>query len=216
MPRPSETALRSRARSLIEAMTERARWIYAIPRSSVDASRSVLEDAGFALEETDQASRVWRLAPKIGDGRCSFVLFDSADLDVAFVEATGSDAPPALAKLLEHSGFYAQSTLLGTALDVSDPEAGKALRTLAHMIVSWDEDWSDLFLLHLASPDPVARHEAALALTVAVMVARDLGPAERLLDEALRRETFPKLRATFEETIRVVQGFSGAPVAAAP
>ena len=67
------------------------------------------------------------------------------------------------------------------------------------MVVAWDEDWSDLFLLHLASPDPVVRHDATLALTVAVMVARDAGPAPALLEEAIRREKFPKLKETMRE-----------------
>jgi len=59
---------------------------------------------------------------------------------------------------------------------VRDPEATKALRTLAHMVVAWDEGLGDLFLLHLAAPDPVVRHDATVALTVAVMVARAAGP----------------------------------------
>jgi len=53
-----------------------------------------------------------------------------------------------------YRGLLRQSTLLGTAADVRDPRPPKALRTLAHMVVAWDEDWGDLFLLHLAAPDP--------------------------------------------------------------
>ena len=99
------------------------------------------------------------------------------------------------------------------AIDVRDPEAPKALRTLAHMVVAWDEDWSDLFLLHLASPDPVARHEAAMGLTIATMVTRDAGPAIALLEEAKRREKFPKLKDTLDEAIQVISGLTGGPVA---
>jgi hypothetical protein len=128
------------------------------------------------------------------------------------VEAAGPDAPPLLAEILDRAGFYAQSTLLGTALDVHDPEAPKALRTLAHMVVGWDEDWSDLFLLHLAAPDPVVRHDAVVALSVAVMVAHDAGPAPALLDEAIRREKFPKLAETMREALNLVQGVTGGPV----
>ena len=97
-----------------------------------------------------------------------------------------------------------------------DEEAGKALRTLAHMVVAWDEDWSDLFLLHLAAPDPVARHEATLALTVAVMVAHDAGPAPALLEEAIKREKFPKLKDTMSEALNVVRGVTGGPVELKP
>src|SRR3954451_11988239 len=120
------------------------------------------------------------------------------------IEGAGGDAPPVLADVLEKTAFYAQSTLLGTALDVRDPEAPKALRTLAHMVVGWDEDWSDLFLLHLASPDPVVRHDAVVALTVAVMVARDRGPAPELLAEAATRESYPKLKETIDDARRVI------------
>ena len=114
------------------------------------------------------------------------------------------------------AGFYAQSTLLGTAADVRDPEAPKALRTLAHMVVTWDEDWGDLFLLHLAAPDPVVRHDATVALTVAVMVAHEAGPAPALLEEALRREKFPKLKQTMTEALDLVRGLTGGAVQAKP
>jgi hypothetical protein len=132
------------------------------------------------------------------------------------VEATGPEAPEGLAKVLDHTGFYAQSQLWKTALDVADAEAPKALKTLAHMVVAWDEDWSDLFLLHLASPDPVVRHDAAMAHTTATLVARDPGPALRLLEEAKQREKFPKLRATLDEAIQVISGLHGGPIALKP
>jgi hypothetical protein len=128
------------------------------------------------------------------------------------VSASGASVVPVLSKVLDQTGFYAQSQLLRTALDVQDHEASKALRTLAHMVVVWDEDWSDLFLLHLASPDPVARHEAVLAVTLAGMVARDPGPAMALLGEALRRETYPKLAETMREAVGTLGASTGGPV----
>jgi hypothetical protein len=213
MPRPTETALRGRARALLEAMTERARWIYALPRHEGPAAvRAAALAKGLRCEEEEAGAA--RFADEAG--ALSLVTFDSAELDIALVEAAGSDAPPLLAEILEKTGFYAQSTLLGTALDVKDAEAPKALRTLAHMVVAWDEDWSDLFLLHLASPDPVVRHDAVLALTVAVMVAHDAGPAPDLLDEAIRREKFPKLKDTMTEALNVIRGLTGGPVEVAP
>jgi hypothetical protein len=213
MPRPTETALRGRARALLEAMTERARWIYALPRAEAPAAvRAVALARGLRCEEEDAGAGTARFVDE--KATASLVTFDSAELDVLLVEAAGPEAPGALADILDKTGFYAQSTLLGTALDVKDEEAPKALRTLAHMVVAWDEDWSDVFLLHLASPDPVVRHDAVVALTVAVMVARDAGPAPELLEEAIRREKFPKLKDTMTEALDVVRGVTGAPVEA--
>jgi hypothetical protein len=213
MPRPTETALRGRARMLLEAMTERARWIYAIARGEgPEAVRAVAEAKGLRCEGEEAGAA--RFANE--SGSASLVTLDSETLDVAIVEAAGPDAPPILAEILERVGFYAQSTLIGVALDTRDPEAPKALRTLAHMVVAWDEDWSDLFLLHLAAPDPVVRHDAVIALTVAVMVARDAGPAPALLEEAIERETFPKLKETMTEALGVVQAVTGGPVELRP
>lgn len=242
MPVPSETALRGRARTIIEAMTERTRWIYAVPQdpglkkaarpaaaeggaggaagAASAASEgamlihTILEAEGLRCEERDAGAGVARYS---NEGRTiAFVVFDSADLEVVLVEASGGDAPPILAKVLDKTGFYAQTQLLRTALDVRDQEAAKSLKTLAHMVVAWDEDWSDLFLLHLASPDPVVRHEAALSVSVATMVARDAGPAVELLSEAIRRESFPKLRDTLKEALNLVQGTTGGPVEIKP
>jgi hypothetical protein len=210
---PTETALKGRARALLGAMTERARWMYAVPRDEGElaTARAILEGDGFHLEDSDEKAHTFRFAgPR---DTAAFVLFDSAELEVLLIEATGADAPETLAKILERTGFYAQSQLLKTAIDVRDPEAPKALRTLAHMVVAWDEDWSDLFLLHLASPDPVARHEAAMGLTIATMVTREAGPAIALLEEAKRREKFPKLAETLDEAIQVISGLTGGPVA---
>jgi len=215
MPRPTETALKGRARSLLEAMTARARWIYAIPRElGAQAVRPIALAKGLRCEDEDAKAGAARFS---NDSQtASLVTLDSADLEVMLIEARGPDAPPILADILEKTGFYAQSTLLGAALDVRDAEAPKALRTLAHMVVAWDEDWSDLFLLHLASPDPIVRHDATMALTVAVMVARDGGPAPLLLDEAIRREKFPKLKETMREALNVIHGVTGGPVEIKP
>jgi predicted nuclease of predicted toxin-antitoxin system len=211
MALPSDTALKTRARSLLEAMTERERWVYAVPREPGDKhARPLLLERGLTVQEEDAAAGVVRLV----DGRdeARFVLFSSPELEVTMVEASGAAAPPLLAELLDRTGFYAQSQLLKTALDVRDPECVKALRTLAHMVVAWDEDWSDLFLLHLASPDAVVRHEAVASTSIAAMVSRDPPPALRLLEEALRREKFPKLQETMKEAIGVVTAMGGGPV----
>ena len=54
------------------------------------------------------------------------------------------------------------------------------------------------------------------ALTVAVMVAHDAGPAPALLDEAIRREKFPKLKQTMTEARELARGLGGEPVEVAP
>lgn len=204
MPRPTETALKGRARTLLEAMTERAHWIYAIPAEMDPAVRAVLGNEGFRLIEEEGPATRWE-----GGSDASIATLASAELEVVIVTASGGAAVEALGKVLDRTGFYAQSTLLGTALDVKSEEASKSLKTLAHMVVAWDEDWSDLFLLHLASPDAVVRHEAVLALTIAAMVARDAGPAVGLLEEAIKREKFPKLKETMTEAKNVVSGLTG-------
>lgn len=206
---PSQAALKDRAKALISAMNERARWIYALPRE-VGAVISVLSAEGFRAGEEDTGAHVFRWSN--AGGTAHFVLFDSAELEALLMEAEGGDAAPVLAKVLSKTGFYAQSKLLETALSVGHPEAGKALRMLSHMVIAWDEDWSDLFLLHLASPDPVVRHDAAASLSLAAMVAREVGPSVALLEEARRRETFPKLRETLGEAIQMVRAAVGGPV----
>src|SRR5262245_7535541 len=120
MPRPTETALKGRARALLEAMTARARWIYAIPREEgLRIARAVVEGKGLRCEEEDAKAGAARFADE--KGSASIVTLDSAELEVMLVEGAGAEAPPILADILEKTGFYAQSTLLGTALDVRDP-----------------------------------------------------------------------------------------------
>lgn len=215
MRQPTETALKGRARRMLEIMSERTRWVYAVPREEGDThAAATLEEAGLACQERDEAARVTGWGRAGADA--TFVLFSNAELDVMLVTAVGEEAPEILAKLLDRTGFYAQTQLLKTALDVRDEEAGKALRTLAHMVVAWDEDWFDLFLLHLASPDPIVRHDAVASVSLAAMVARDGEPAVRLLEEALSREKFPKLRETIGEAIAIVRGATGGPVTPTP
>ncbi|MET0595257.1 MAG: hypothetical protein ABW133_21335 [Polyangiaceae bacterium] len=203
MHRPSASALKDRARSLVERMTERERFVYAIPRDEARAHLpQVLTEQGFQLRETEDAGRVAKWANP-GDG-ASLVVLEREDLDVTFVQGDGGDAIPALGAILNKTGFFAQSALLESAFDIGTEDARKALLTLAHMVVAWDSDWADLFLLHLASPDPVVRHDAVTALTIATMIARDRGPAPELLAEAAQRETYPKLKETIEDAQKVV------------
>ncbi len=184
-------------------MTSRDRFVYAVPRAEARTHLpKILTDQGFALRETEDAGRVakWSNA----EGTASFAVLERVDLDVTFVQGDGGDALAPLGALLEKTGFFAQSTLLESAFDVGTEDARKALLTLAHMVVAWDSDWADLFLLHLASPDPLVRHDAVTALTVAAMVARDRGPAPGLLAEAAKRETYPKLKETIDDAQRVI------------
>jgi predicted nuclease of predicted toxin-antitoxin system len=170
-------------------------------------------DEGALLgDQLVQAARTSCMGYVKPASRAAFVVFDSPVLDVTFVEARGEDTPETLGAVLEDTAFYAQSTLLGVACDVGDPEAPKALRTLAHMVVAWDEDWSDLFLLQLASPDPLIRHEAVTSTSIAAMVAQESAAALVLLREAESHEKYPKLKETLGEAIRLLEAASGSPL----
>jgi hypothetical protein len=184
-------------------MNDRERWIYALPPA--DARRHLAKtfaDHGFSVREADAAGKVTKWGRN--GGGASFTVLERDDLDITLVEAQGVDAAAALGALLKKTGFFAQSALLESAFDVATEDARKALLTLAHMVVAWDSDWADLFLLHLASPDPTVRHDAVTAITIAAMVARDSGPAPELLAEAAKRESYPKLKETIDEAIQCV------------
>jgi len=192
---------------LLERMTDRERWIYALPPE--EAGRHLtptLTAHGFVAGESENEGKVRKWTNE--GASSSFVVLEREDLEVVLVEAQGGDAVAALGALLKETGFFAQSALLSSVMDVSTNDARKALLTLAHMVVAWDEDWADLFLLHLASPDPVVRHDAVTALTVAAMVARDKGPATELLAEAGKRETYPKLKQTIDEACKLVEAIA--------
>lgn len=189
MRRPTETALKSRARALLEAMTARLRWIYAVPRDDGPAAvRAVALAEGLVAKDDATFTNE--------EGTATITTRDAEALDVLFVEAAGEDAPPILAKILEQAGFYAQSTLLGTAFDVRDEEAPSALGTLAHLVVAWDEPWRELFALHLAAPDPAVRRAAIASLAIAAATAHEPGPAAALLDAALAKEQMAEVAET--------------------
>jgi hypothetical protein len=127
------------------------------------------------------------------------------DLGLTLLQAYGATTPDRLGPVLESTGFAPQSRLLRQAYDVGGDDARRALTALAHMVVAWDEDWADLFLLHLASPDPIVRHDAVLATVVAALSAREREPARTLLQEAARREKFPRLKETLTEALATVE-----------
>jgi hypothetical protein len=184
------------------------RWAYAID-ASVPKERwtGAILEAGYCIVEEDMAAKVVRYeAPPLSGGSPpdTLVTLERQDL-VVVLQAYGPTTVDRLGPLLERTGFVPQSHLLGEAYAVGGPEASNALTTLAHMVVAWDEDWADLFLLHLASPDPVARHEAALSTVVAAFSARQPEPARSLLAEALSRESFPKLKDTLREALQAVE-----------
>src|SRR5262249_7997518 len=131
-PRPTDTALKGRARALLAAMTERTRWIYAVPRDETKQVQPILETADLVCEERAQAAGIARFSEP---SKISFVVFDNPELEMMLIETAGEDAPPILAQVLDKTGFYAQSQLIDTALNVHDPETNKTLRTLAHMVV---------------------------------------------------------------------------------
>jgi hypothetical protein len=199
MPRPSDTALKGRARALLEAMTEHLRWIYAVPR---DDGPTAAKDAATAAGLSPDGEARWASA------KAAITLVDRPDLDVLVVEATGEEAPPVLSQILEQAGFYAQSTLLGTAHDLRDEEAPEALATLATMVVVWDAAWRDLFVLHLRAEDPALRREAARSLAIAATVAHAPKPAAALLEEAVGREKDDAVKETLAAALSAVGAMS--------
>lgn len=200
MPRPTETALRGRARALLEAMTERALWTYAVPRDDGPAAvREAALAAGLRADPADGAR--WLDAR----GEAAITARDDEALDVLLVTARGEDAMPALAQILDKAGFYAQSTLLGTAHDVRDEEAPSALGTLAHMVVAWDDAWRELFQLHLGAADPVVRRDAAAALVTAAAAA-GAAPAIALLEAAAAKEKVAEVQAAMAAALAKVRG----------
>jgi hypothetical protein len=206
MAQVTKEYLTSRARQLLVGMTERDRWVYALPEDGFATARTLLGDRG--LEKTGEEARgdVLRfMGPEVP----RIVLFEHDALGVVFVEGEGSAVVPHLRALLDATGFLPQSGLWGAALDIGTPGSGRALTVLAHMAVFWDEDWIDMFVLHLASPDAVVRRQALAAVTVAAMVSRDAGPARTLVAEALTRERFPQLAATMRETLALLEVVDG-------
>jgi len=210
MPHVTEAALKERARTLLVGMTERSRWVYALPSESFAKVCAVLDEASIPKVAEEAEGRVVRHVS--ADDKAAFVVFDNPDLDVVLVEAEGDAAVPTMQKLLELTGFLPQSKLWGEALDIGEPRATTSLKILAHMAVAWDDDWTDLFLLHLASPDPIVRREALNATLLAAMVARQAEPAIELLEEAKRREKFPKLAESIDEGLKVLEALDGQPL----
>ena len=210
MPNVTEAALKERARALLVGMTERSRWVYALPRDGFAKVCELLEAEGMQKVAEEAEGTVRRYASE--GSEAAFVVFDSADLDVTLIEAEGDAVVPSMQKLLELTGFFPQSKLWGEALDIGGPRSTTSLKILAHMAVAWDEDWTDLFLLHLASPDAMVRREALSATTLAAMVARRARPAIELLEEAKRREKFPKLAETIDEGLRALRALDGQPL----
>jgi hypothetical protein len=219
--RPSPTALRARARTLVEQMSERARWIYALPLDTgAKHLAPTLAAHGFALRSDDGAGHPLEQSDGRAEGKAAanrwtnagetaaFVVLARDDLEVLLVEAQGADAAAPLGALLAKAGFFAQSALLASAFDVATEDARKAMLTLAHMVVAWDDDWADLFLLQLASPDPIVRRDAVTALAIAALVARDKGPSAELLAGAAKRETFPQLKEAIAEARALVEAIA--------
>jgi hypothetical protein len=193
-----------RARELVHRMHDVERWAYAVDRQAAGLvlGPAALE-AGYVVAEQDARAKVVRYEAPGGD---ALIALERPDLGVFLIQAHGPTTVDRLGPVLEKTGFVPQSKLLGAAYAVGEPGASTALTTLAHMVVAWDDDWADLFLLHLASPDPVARHDAVMATVVAAFSARQKEPACSLLTEALARETFPKLKETLIEAVAAVSG----------
>jgi hypothetical protein len=206
---PTEADLKERARVMVTRMMDVGRVVYAIPFSvGRDVMEAAVRSAGLVLAETDKEADVTRWIPSAAPGDASdakgdvLVLLEREDLGVFIFEVRGENAVEHARAILNEVPFVPQSRLLGQAIDVASPDASKALLVLAHSVVVWDDDWGDLFLLHLASPDPIARHNAVLSTFLAAMASDARKEARELLKEAHAREKFPKLRDTIEDAIK--------------
>lgn len=150
MKKATETALKGRARQLLEAMTDRALWTYAVPADGDPAHVvKILIDNGFV-----------EFGGRFGSAGAWVELIDRPDLDVRLLRGSGAAAAPVLAEILAATGFYAQTTLLATAADLADPEAATALATLVEMAVVFDAGFRELVEAHLASEDEAIRGAA--------------------------------------------------------
>lgn len=210
MKTPTEDDLLERAREIVHRMHDVERWAYAIDYAASPKVRAAVLAAGYRVAEEDEEAHVVRFEAGEGAALDGLVMLGREDLKVIVLQAYGPGTVDRLAPVLEATGFVPQSRLLADAYAVGEARARAALTTLAHMVVRWDEDWADLFLLHLASPDPIARHDAVLATVVAAFSARQKEPAHTLLAEALARETFPKLKEALIEATHAVLGLGPA------
>jgi hypothetical protein len=196
----TDADLKERARVLVERMAEVGRIVYALPLETPrEEFESALAEAGLLLREVDSEAEVSRWTDEHEEDL--LVALERADLGVRIFEIRGPGAPSRVRTILGRVPFVPQSRLLREAIDVTSPDARKALLVLAHGVVVWDDDWTDLFLLHLASPDPIARHDAVVATFLAAMVAAAREPALTLLREAHQRERFPKLKDDIADAI---------------
>lgn len=142
--RNTDAAIKSRARVLMDAMGEREHWVYAVPIDELEATSA--NEPSFRAEE-----RMFVRGP------AEVRVFIDRELEVAFLEAKGLASAELLSTIVQGAGFYAQSTLLESAADPTDEDGQKALSTLSHMVMRWDDDWRLLFEKHLSSQRIEAR-----------------------------------------------------------
>ncbi|GAC1576203.1 MAG: hypothetical protein NVS3B20_07780 [Polyangiales bacterium] len=197
---PTDEDLRERARALVLRMAALNRIVYVV---ALDISRenfeSAVVSAGLRLRESDLEARVFRYSDERNQAR--LVALERPDLGVRIFDAQGEGAAEHVRDILRRVPFVPQSKLLREAIDVGSPRASKALLILAHMVVSWDDEWSDRFILHLAAPDPIARREAVSSVFLAAVLSGERSAAIALLKESHARERFPKLRDTIHDAI---------------
>ena len=182
------------ARRMLADMSERARWIYALPRSPrtlrVVTARLAAAGAG-RLRQKSAAS--WVVEHVTGSERCRLGAYDSADLNCLLLLGEGAEAPPVLAGILEHTGFLPQSRLWDEALATARPGAPRALAILAHMCVAWSEEYADLLRRHLEADDENVRGQAVDSLCVAALLAAEPVRGAQLLQAVKQREMSPEV-----------------------
>src|SRR5262245_53154223 len=94
----TESALRDRARALMVAMTDRSRWIYALPEGSFARAVAIAEAHGLTRREDDDEGRVVKYE---GNAQERLVLFDQRALDVVLLEGAGDAIAPVVREIVE-------------------------------------------------------------------------------------------------------------------
>lgn len=191
---PSTTALKNRARLLLEAMSERGRWVYAIPQDATEVIHEIALAEGLTPAEDGKF--------RSNDGAELHLLHDP-ELEVLLLIAEAPGVVTVMSKILERVGFFAQSQLLAVAYDTDDEEAPTALRTLAHMLATWGEPWKDLFDLHLNATAPAVRSHAIQSLQVASSICPEV-PVDLLLQYRLEQEISPEIQEVLQQAIKEV------------
>ena len=94
----TQAALKERARTLLVAMTERSRWVYALPKEgSFDAAKGIIAEAGLAAVAEEADGKVVKYD---GDDGAGLVLFDArAELGAVLLQGRSDAVVPLMQQI---------------------------------------------------------------------------------------------------------------------